>query len=150
MYEPSPDAIYTVGESLTEQEHAADCDINRMMDRARRGLPISGVTSELAYGDDDLTLDLMGVKLQKQALEVKLGEMARTADFTEEEVLRLPKWLRDKFGFKAKVKTTGVNDSVATNNKPTVDPNALSPNVDGHSKAVKPDGAPSSATPRIG
>ena len=30
MYEPCPDAIYPEGESLTEQEHAAECDINRI------------------------------------------------------------------------------------------------------------------------
>ena len=61
MYEPCPDAIYPEGESLTEQEHAAECDINRIMARAKAGLPITGSAFSPVYGDDDLNQDLMSV-----------------------------------------------------------------------------------------
>ena len=140
MYEPCPDAIYPVGESLTEQEHAAECDINRIMARAKAGLPITSSASAPVYGDDDLNQDLMSVKLKKQDLEKSLSEMAQET-LSESEVARLPNWLKEKFGFKAKTPSKGEKNDL--NNKTPPDTVTATPKVDGPSGAVKPDGAPS-------
>lgn len=149
LYKANKDAIMPVGESLTEQEHLESCDINRQVERARRGLPLIGSANEPRYGVDDTNLDLMQVKNALRDAEARMNEVPKDS-LSEEELAHVPEGVRKKFGLKAKPKSPAVKPSEAVGDKAQTPGVANGPNVDGPSGAVKGDGPPSSvpkATP---
>lgn len=105
QYKHSKHAYYTDPESLTEQEHADSCDINIMIRNAQRGHDIRGGPAPV-YGHDDLTIDGVQHRIRKEQTERELAEIARTQEFTEEELsqMRLNPEQQKKFGFKVKKK----------------------------------------------
>ena len=101
QYTPTQHAFYTVGDPLTEAEHADSCDINKMMHNALKGLQVRG-GSPPAYGEDDLTMDAVSFHIQKQKLEKGLEEIAAKHEFETKELDLIPKKVRDKYKFKTK------------------------------------------------
>lgn len=101
--EPSKHAFFTEGLSLTEQEHAKECDINVMLKKAARGLPVAGGAPQL-YGHDDLTVDGVQHRINLEASHAELSRLARENEFDEDELKRIPLSVIKKFGFKAKKK----------------------------------------------
>lgn len=128
QYDPTKDpyAFFTEGESLTEQEHAASCDINKMVRDAARGVAIRGQSSEPVYGYDDTTMDAVRFRIEKAAIEKNLAEtFHQELDLPDEEISALEKTLesipqktREKFGMKLrpKQKTVEKNDAKTQNN----------------------------------
>ncbi|AZL82670.1 hypothetical protein [Apis mellifera associated microvirus 60] len=102
LYKPEKYAYYTVGDSLTEQEHADMCDANIMIKRALKGQSI--LTQEPAgYGYDDTTLDGLSHRIQKQQLEEELNESLKN-EVSEEEAKRLKEMLPAHYHERIKVK----------------------------------------------
>lgn len=100
LYSPSPYAQHCDEESLTEPEHADSCDINIMVSRAARGLDIRGNAITPQYGHDDLTMDALQFRIQKQKIENELAEAAEKHEFQEEEFKLIPESMKNKFKFK--------------------------------------------------
>lgn len=101
MYEPCDTAIYTKGESLTEQEHKDSCDINKMVRNAARGLPVRG-SGEPRYGYDDTTMDGVSMRIEKERLERELKALANENELSEKELAMVPASVRKKIQFKTK------------------------------------------------
>lgn len=98
-YSKSPYDIFTEGESLTEQEHLASCDINLMLKASDRGIQVRG-GADPVYGYDDTTMDAVQFRIQKADLEEKL--LNGQKEFTAEELKLFPPDIVEKFGYKLK------------------------------------------------
>lgn len=90
QYQPTKHAFYTEGESLTEQEHKESCDINKMIRKAKAGLQVRG-GPQPQYGYDDLTLDGVSHRIQKQQAEEELQKTFEENEFDEKEIETLEK-----------------------------------------------------------
>ena len=93
--------------SLTEQEHADSCDINKMIQAVHRGYAVRGSNGAqgLNYPDgmyDDTTMDALQFRILKQDLEQELGEIAETQEFEESIFNKIPTKIRERFNFKIK------------------------------------------------
>lgn len=104
LYTPTKYAFFTEGLSLTEQEHQDSCDINKMIKSASRGLTIRG-GKEPIYGHDDLTLDGLQFRIQKQNLEEELKNTSEALEFTQHELDQIPESVRKKYKFRKKEQT---------------------------------------------
>lgn len=137
LYEPNDDAWYPEGESLCEQEHADACDINKMIARGFRGLPLNGSLAEAVYGLDDTNMTLMDVKTTKDRLESELTQSASEIELPQEAIDKLPPIVREKFKFKATKKPdeSSVANNVSGDVKPPTVPSNFS---DGGGKAAEP------------
>lgn len=120
MYEFGPHATINDEPSLTETEHGPSCDINHMMRNIHRGLMVRG-GAQPVYGEDDLTLDAVSFRIQKQQLEEELMQEA-IEPIDEEIYKRIPQRIREKFGFKVKANPAKRDDEL--NNDAT---NAVKP-----------------------
>lgn len=100
-YQSSKYAFHTVGESLTEPEFQKDCDINVMFRRLHQGQPVSTKPTS-GFGYDDTTLDGLSFRIQKQRTEEELAQIAKTHEFTEEELRYIPEKVKKKFSFRQK------------------------------------------------
>lgn len=121
--------------SLTEQEHIASCDVNLMIKNALNGhsVRMSGQQPIYTYNEsgemvgpiDDLTLDALSHRIQKQKTEETLFDLAEKNEFEEEDLKHLPPHILKKFGFKFK-KTKAKNDKSNDEKTPIttqIDPN---------------------------
>lgn len=112
-----------------EQEHIKSCDINQMFKDLARGKQIRGSSADLVYGVDDMDLDLLQIKIQKQKLENELTELAKNDEIDGEAIEKhVPPDLRKKFGFNVKNKKPAAtkNDDQTTKKaapNPTPAPN---------------------------
>lgn len=104
LYKPTKYAIHFKDDSLTEQEHLASCDINQMMKSAMRGANIRGSGRDPQYGEDDMNLSQLDVRIKKAALEEELNSIAQNAELEEEALKHIPKSVQEKFKFKIKKK----------------------------------------------
>ena len=112
-YDPTPWDFHTEGPSLTEQEHADSCDINKMVKNAMRGMDVRGSIPG-NYGYDDTTMDGLTFRMEKQRLEQELASGPK--EFEEEEFKLIPKSIAEKFGFTKKAtKQANTNDDKTTN-----------------------------------
>lgn len=119
MYKPTKFAFHTEGEPLTEQEHKASCDINKMIKNAHRGLPVRGGYAP-RYGYDDTTLDGVQFRIQKQMVEDNLNEVSKT-EFTQKEFDLIPKDIREKFKFRVKADPTDAPNATTNDQKRPAD-----------------------------
>lgn len=133
QWAPTKHAFVTEGESLCEPEHADSCNINLMLRDAKRGLQVRG-GKPVRYGYDDTTMDSVQYRLQKEKAEKSLKDFASKAELTEEQLQKIPKKIREKFGFKTKAKTnlekTTINDEktgveTSPQKEPAKDPKPL-------------------------
>lgn len=121
MYLPKPSkhAFKTEGDSQTEQEHKASCDINKMIRDVHRGAQVRGSSARLQYGYDDVNLDAVQFRIQKERLERDLAESSKRVELSEEELKHVPPAVQKKFGFKKKAQKQAEpakNDDKTTKN----------------------------------
>lgn len=116
LYKTPKDAFFTEGESLTEQEHQDSCDINKMIKSALRGMEVRGSDND-RYGYDDMTMDGLSHRIQKQALEESLTDLANKNEYTDEELAAIPESVKQKFKFKSKGKSQKAKNDDQTTNK---------------------------------
>lgn len=125
-YQPGPFDTKVDPETLTEVEHQDSCDINKMILNAHRGMNIRGGGSN-TYGYDDLTMDGVSFRIEKERLENELSQVPK--EMEEEALALIPEKIKTKFGFKVKPKQNAQNDDKTTNNaNPTQTP-TQTPNV---------------------
>lgn len=91
MYKTPPFSTLVEGESLTEKEHAASCDINKMIQSAARGMQIRQ-GRQPRYGYDDTTMDLLHHRIAKEQNEAAMAEIE-----LPEELENLPEETKAKF-----------------------------------------------------
>lgn len=118
-YKVPKDTIYMdPDEDLTEQEHAASCDINVMIRNAHNGLQVRGAEGEPVYGFDDTTMTGLQHRIQKQKLEEELARVSEEHEFSESELAMMPEKVAAKFKFKKKAdQKPGANDDDKTTTK---------------------------------
>lgn len=97
LYTPAPDAIYCEGESLTEPEHAASCDVNKMIIAASRGQDVRGSQSQAQFGYDDTTMDGLTFRIEKERLERELKQTLDEVDFSDEEEKHIPEEVKKRY-----------------------------------------------------
>lgn len=113
------------GESLTELEHQDSTDINKMMRNALNGMVVRGDPSKVGYywkdgAHDDLTMDAVQYRIQKEKLERDLAETAQKHEFEEHELQHIPESVQKKFNFKKKAKESNqpkTNEQIQTNDQ---------------------------------
>lgn len=115
MYKNPPDAIMPVGESLTEQEFADSCDINKMVRNMLNGMP-ARAGDPVLYGYDDTTIDGLQhrINLQKaKEIEQELEEFAKNNEVEDVVFDAFNEHLRQKIKLRKKAKD---NDDQTTKN----------------------------------
>lgn len=106
--------------SLTEKEHLDSCDINKMLKSAAKGLQIRGGGPQ-TYGHDDLTMDGLSYRIEKERLESELKDIADKAELTQTEYDALPQIVREKFKFKIQAKNDDKTTKTAPPPEPTIE-----------------------------
>lgn len=103
---------------LTEPEHADSCDINKMVRSAMRGQQVRGSLTG-SYGQDDLTIDAIQHRINKQKVTEELLRASQEAELTEEQVKSIPEGVKKAFQFK--IKKAVKNDNSNDDQKPAND-----------------------------
>lgn len=103
---------------LTEQEHKNSCEIHKIMSSITRGQHTR--TKKIGpWGEqhqDDMNMDLMTHKIQKDRLETELEKQFRETEFSEEEAQAIPPSVQKKYAGKIKIKKKEQkNDDQTTN-----------------------------------
>lgn len=115
-YKQGPFDTIIEGDTLTESEHQDSCDINKMLLNASRGMDVRAGRAN-QYGYDDMTMDGLQFRIQKQDLEERLSSGQK--EFTQEELDLIPKAIQEKFGFTLKKQVelqNEQNDDLTTKN----------------------------------
>lgn len=124
LYKTTKWDVNTEGPSLTEQEHKDSCDINKMIKNALRGQDVRGGGSG-QYGYDDVNMDALTFRIQKQQLEEQLQNGPK--EFTQEVLDLIPESIKNKFGYK-RVKNDEIkNDDKNPTNVQTTPPPTTPP-----------------------
>lgn len=141
-YEKTKWDFNTEGPSLTEQEHKDSCDINKMILNAHRGLQVRG-GPQPQYGFDDVNLDPIQFRIQKEELENELSATAQQNEFSPDELKHIHPDVQKKFGFKAKKSKP---DQPSKQNDQTIknqgDPGSQNPDPSSTAPAVSNSSSP--------
>lgn len=135
LYKPSPFASINPDPSMTEQEHKDSCDINKMVKNVLRGMQVRGGKNP-RYGVDDLTVDPVSHRIQKEQIEAELLETFANNEFSEEEIQAIDKinpQLKSKFKLKKK-NSTNTQPPKNDDDKTTTTPSAAPQNPNPSSK----------------
>lgn len=121
QYTPSKHAYYCDPETLTEQEHKNDCDINVIIKRAHNGHMVNMSNRSPVYGFDDINLDGLKHRILKQETKEELEELITSQEFDAKDVEILTKNLPESLVKRLKIKKQEeVNQKTELNKKDEV------------------------------